>query len=400
MKQKPKWPKKSNGIAGTSATIFHLIICMFLFLPELSAQIARSIPAPDIDVASYILIEQSTGDVLAEKKADERVEPASITKIMTSYVAAQALKEGLISLDDQVVVSNKAWKMEGSKMFIEAGKKVTVDQLLDGVIIQSGNDASVALAEHIAGTEKTFAVLMNDYAKKLGMSGSSFSNASGFPDAETYVTARDVAILSRALIRDFPKIYERFSKPDYTFNKIKQPNRNRLLNYDPTVDGIKTGHTEKAGYCLAASASRDGMRLVSVTMGAFSDGMRVESTRALLNYGYRFFARERFYSAGEFISEGRVWGGDVESVRAAASTDVAAVIPRGSAEAISSELRLNKPLMAPLEVGQEIGYLALLMDGEEFRKFPIIALNAVKEGSVISTFWDKAILLFETVFEL
>jgi len=400
VKQKSEWPKKNGGITGAFATILYLIICVFLFVPELSAQIARSIPAPDIDVASYILIEQSTGDVLAEKKADERVEPASITKIMTIYVAAQALKEGLISLDDQVAVSNKAWRMGGSKMFIEAGKKVTVDQLLDGVIIQSGNDASVALAEHIAGTEKTFAVLMNDYAKKLGMSGSSFSNASGYPDAETYVTARDVAILSRVLIRDFPKIYERFSEPDYTFNKIKQPNRNRLLNYDPTVDGIKTGHTEKAGYCLAASASRDGMRLVSVTMGASSDGTRVESSRALLNYGYRFFVRERFYSAGEFISEGRIWGGDVESVRAASSTDVVAVIPRGSAEAVSSELRLNKPLMAPLEVGQEIGHLALLMDGEEFRKFPIVALDTVKTGSVISSLWDKAILLFETVFEL
>ena len=400
LKQKTEWLKKYSSITGASMFTLQLIICVFIFTPELSAQIARSIPAPDIDVTSYILIEQGSGDVLAEKKADERVEPASITKIMTTYVTGQALKEGLISLDDQVVVSTKAWKMGGSKMFIEAGKKVTVDQLLDGIIIQSGNDASVALAEHIAGTEKTFAVLMNDYAKKLGMSGSSFSNASGYPDAETYVTARDVAILSQALIRDFPAIYERFSRPDYTFNKIKQPNRNRLLNYDPTVDGIKTGHTEKAGYCLAASANRDGMRLVSVTMGASSDGKRVESSRALLNYGYRFFARERFYSAGEFISEGRVWGGDVESVRVAASTDVIAVIPRGSAEAVSSELQLNRPLMAPLEVGQEIGHLALLMDGEEFRKFPIVALEGVKEGSVISSLWDKAILLFETVFEL
>ena len=207
MKQKTDWLKKYSGITGASMIILQLIVCVCIFPPELSAQIARSIPAPDIDVTSYILIEQGSGDVLAEKKADERVEPASITKIMTSYVAGQALKEGLVSLDDQVVVSTKAWKMGGSKMFIEAGKKVTVDQLLDGIIIQSGNDASVALAEHIAGTEKTFAVLMNDYAKKLGMSGSSFSNASGYPDAETYVTARDVAILSQALIRDFPAIY-------------------------------------------------------------------------------------------------------------------------------------------------------------------------------------------------
>lgn len=400
VKQKAEWSKKDSPITGASTIILQLIIYAVLLAPALSAQIARSIPAPDIDVASYILIEQSSGDVLAEKKADERVEPASITKIMTSYVAGQALKEGLISLDDQVVVSTKAWKMGGSKMFIEAGKKVTVDQLLDGIIIQSGNDASVALAEHIAGTEKTFAILMNDYAKKLGMLGSSFSNASGYPDAETYVTARDVAILSRALIRDFPAIYERYSEPDYTFNKIKQPNRNRLLSYDPTVDGIKTGHTEKAGYCLAASANRQGMRLVSVTMGASSDGMRVESSRTLLNYGYRFFARERFHSAGEFISEGRVWGGDMESVRIAAATDVVAIIPRGSAESVSSELRLNKPLMAPLEVGQEIGYLALLMDGEEFRRFPLVTLDAVNEGSVISSLWDKANLLFETVFDL
>ena len=387
-------------IPASSVTLLLLIIFTVLMPQSIFAQIARSIPAPDIDVTSYILLEQNSGDILAERKADERVEPASITKIMTVYVAGKAIQEGLISLDDEVVVSTKAWKMSGSKMFIEVGKKVTVDELLDGIIIQSGNDASVALAEHIAGTEKTFTVLMNDYAHKLGMSGSSFSNASGYPDVATYVTARDVAILSRALINDFPKIYERFAEVDYTFNKIKQPNRNRLLHYDSTVDGIKTGHTETAGYCLAASAKRDGMRLVSVTMGALSDGVRVESSRSLLNYGYRFFTIEKFHSAGEAISDERVWGGAVESVSVGALTDVAAVIPRGSADAVQAKLYLNAPIMAPLEKGQEVGYFALEMDGQGFKNFPIVALEKVAEGSIVSSLWDRAILVFENLFEL
>ncbi len=380
--------------------LLQLVIFTVFTSQAVFAQIARSIPAPDIDVMSYILLEQSSGDVLAEKKADERVEPASITKILTVYVAGQAIKEDLISLDDEVVVSTKAWQMGGSKMFIEAGKKVTVDELLDGIIVQSGNDASVALAEHIAGTEKTFAILMNDYAKKLGMSGSSFSNSSGFPDVDTYVTARDVAILSRALINDFPSLYARFSQSDYTFNKIKQPNRNRLLDYDSSVDGIKTGHTTSAGYCLAASAKRDGMRLVAVTMGASSDSVRVESSRSLLNYGYRFFKKEKFHAAGEFISKVRVWGGDLEVVPVGTLIDVVAVIPRGMAELVEVQLHLNEPLMAPLAVGQEVGYLSLNMDGKEVKRFSMSALGKVSEGSLISSLWDQAILLFEKLLGL
>jgi D-alanyl-D-alanine carboxypeptidase (penicillin-binding protein 5/6) len=362
------------------------------------AQVARVIPAPEIDVTSYILMDQNTGFLLGEKNADQRVEPASITKIMTTYVAGHALREGLINLEDEVSISTKAWQTGGSKMFIEAGKKVTVDALLDGVIVISGNDASVALAEHIAGTEQTFSAMMNDYAKQLGMVNSNFANASGYPDPETYVSARDVAVLSRALIREFPALYMRFSKKEYTFNNIKQPNRNRLLFRDNSVDGIKTGHTQSAGYCLVSSAIREDVRLIAVVMGSSSDGARTDSSQSLINYGYRFFESKKFYRAGDKISSQTIWRGSADSVPVGVLHDVDLVIPRGTESRVEIKIEIDKPVLAPLEIGQSVGTLDIFLDEKLLSKVPLVSLENVEEGSFFSRLWDDLILFFEFLF--
>ena len=364
------------------------------------AQVARTIPAPEIDVTSYILMDQNTGFFLSEKNADQRVEPASITKIMTTYVAGHALQQGLIKLEDEVSVSTKAWKMGGSKMFIEVGKKVTVDALLDGVIVVSGNDASVALAEHIAGTEQTFSAMMNDYAKQLGMVNSNFANASGYPDPETYVSARDVAVLSRALIREFPLLYAKFAKKQYTFNNIKQPNRNKLLFRDSSVDGIKTGHTESAGYCLVSSAMRDNVRLISVIMGSSSDIARTDASQSLLNYGYRFFESKKFHRAGAKVSSQMIWHGAVDSISLGVLQDVDLVIPRGTESRIETKLEIDKPVLAPLEIGQPVGRLSVFLDGKLLSEVPLVSLDNVEEGSFFSKLWDTFILFFESLFSI
>jgi D-alanyl-D-alanine carboxypeptidase (penicillin-binding protein 5/6) len=346
------------------------------------AQVARTIPAPEIDVTSYILMDQNTGFFLSEKNADQRVEPASITKIMTVYVAGHALQQGLIKLEDEVSVSAKAWKMGGSKMFIEVGKKVTVDALLDGVIVVSGNDASVALAEHIAGTEQTFSAMMNDYAKQLGMVNSNFANASGYPDPETYVSARDVAVLSRALIREFPLLYARFVTKQYS------------------VDGIKTGHTESAGYCLVSSAMRDNVRLISVIMGSSSDIARTDSSQSLLNYGYRFFESKKFHRAGDKVSSQMIWHGAVDSISLGVLQDVDLVIPRGTEGRVETKLEIDEPVLAPLEIGQPVGRLSIFLDGKLLSEVPLVSLDNVEEGSFFSKLWDTFILFFESLFSI
>ncbi|MCB1749951.1 MAG: D-alanyl-D-alanine carboxypeptidase [Gammaproteobacteria bacterium] len=353
------------------------------------------IPSPNINARSYALVDQLTGKVLAENNAHERVEPASITKVMTVYVAGQALASGLISLDDEVVVSEKAWKMEGSRMFIEVGTRVTVDQLLDGIIVQSGNDASVALAEHVAGTEEIFASQMNEQARKLGMKDSSFANATGLPDPGTYTTAYDLTLLARALVRDFPELYQRFSHKEFTYNEIHQPNRNRLLYRDPSVDGIKTGHTSSAGYCLLSSAQRDGMRLIAAVMGTDSDTARTEASQALINYGYRFYETRELYPAGAVVTQPRVWGGASENVRAGVLRAVNLVVPRGRYEDMKATARIDEPLKAPLAQGQPVGAIVLTLDDKTIEEVPLQALDAVDEGSLFSRLYDEFMLLFE-----
>ena len=354
------------------------------------------VPAPPrLDVRSYILIDFETGAVLAEQEADERAEPASISKIMTSYVAAEALASGAIALDDVTTVSEKAWRMEGSRMFIEVGKQVTVDELLQGIIIQSGNDASVAIAEYISGTESVFSDVMNQHAARLGMTNSSFANSTGLPDQGTYSTARDLAVLAAAFIRDYPDIYRRFSEREYTYADIRQFNRNRLLTRDASVDGFKTGHTEAAGYCLVSSARRGDMRLVAVVMGAASDDARTEASQALLNYGFRFFESRRLYDVDDVVTSSRVWKGDADSVSLGVAQPLHVALPRGRYDDVSAAAEIDGELAAPLEAGEAVGRLVLTLDDVTVATAPLVTKQAVAGGSMFSRAVDEVKLWFE-----
>jgi len=374
---------------------FALVAAFALCVGSPLALAQAKIPVPSIDAKSYVLMEYATGRVLAEQNGDERVDPASITKVMTVYAAGHALAKKLISLDDEVVVSEKAWKMEGSRMFIEVNTRVTVEQLLDGIIVQSGNDASVALAEHISGTEAIFASVMNEHAAALGMKNSSFSNATGWPDPDTYTTARDLALLAAALVREFPDLYARFAVKEYTYNGIKQPNRNRLLYRDAAVDGIKTGHTESAGYCLLTSSSRDGMRLIAAVMGTTSDTVRTEASHALLNYGYRFYETRELYAADAVVTSPRVWGGESETFPAGPGDAVQLVVPRGRYADLKAMAVLDEPIKAPLSRGQQVGTISVTLEGESFGEIPLRALADVPEGSIFSRLYDEVMILFE-----
>ena len=315
-----------------------------------------SVPAPPkLAVASFVLLDYATGSVLAELNPDDRAEPASLAKIMTTYVAADAIASGAIALSDKTTVSEKAWRMEGSRMFIEVNKQVTVDELLQGIIIQSGNDASVALAEAISGSEEVFAAVMNHHAARLGMTNSNFSNSAGMPDPLTYSTARDLALLTAALIRDFPEIYQRFSEMEYTYAGIRQFNRNRLLHRDASVDGVKTGRTEAAGYCLVSAAERGDMRLIAVVMGADSDTARIAASQALLNYGFRFYESRKIYSAGDVIATHKVWKGASDEIDLSVAADVHIAIPRGKFDLVEAAAVIAEVLEAPIEQGQSIG---------------------------------------------
>lgn len=352
--------------------------------------------APSLGATSWILLDPNSGRVLAENNADMRIEPASITKVMTSYVVYQALREGLVSMEDEVTISEKAWKMGGSRMFVEVGKQVRLDELIKGLVIQSGNDAAVALAEHVAGTEEAFAQQMNAVAAQLGMQGTHFVNATGWPDPEHYTSARDIAILSEALIRHFPEHYATYAEKEYEFNGIKQPNRNRLLWRDSSVDGIKTGHTESAGYCLAASAVRGDMRLISVVMGTKSDSARAKYSQTLLNYGFRYFETHKLYSAGEALRQVRVWKGESEQLALGPAEDVYVTIPRGQYKNLKPTLEnIPSPIEAPVAKAAPLGEIQVMLDGETIVKVPAVALSQVAEGSFLSTAMDSILLLFE-----
>ena len=314
---------------------------------------------------------------------------------MTVYAASHALKEGLVHLEDQVTISKKAWQMEGSRMFLEVGKMVSLDMLLNGIVIQSGNDASVALAEHVSGSEEVFVGLMNKYARDLGMTNTSFSDATGLPDPNNYTTARDMATLSAALIREFPEEYRRSAVREFTFNGIRQHNRNRMLNRDESVDGIKTGHTESAGYCLISSSLRDGMRVISAVMGTASDDARTEASYALLNYGYRFFETKQLYAAKQVVAEPQVWGGAAETVALGSIEPVWATLPRGRFKDIKAMAKLDEPIMAPLKVGQVLGKMVLKLDDHEITELPLAALTEVAEGSLFSRLYDDVRLMLQ-----
>ena len=367
-------------IWSKSAGITVLVAGLCLNAPSSAVTVVPS--PPEVEAVSYLIVDSDSGYYLVEKNIDRRVEPASLTKMMTAYVAASQIAGGHIAMSDQVTVSERAWRMGGSRMFIEVGNQVSVEDLLKGVIIQSGNDASVALAEHISGTEEAFAELMNHYAAELGMKDTRFTNSSGWPDKNHYTTARDLATLARALIRDYPEVYALHSVREFTYNDIKQSNRNRLLWTDSSFDGIKTGHTESAGYCLVASSVRDGVRLISVVMGTAGTRARTQATQALLNYSYRFYETRKLYSARETVTNVKVWKGERDSLDLVVEDDLVLTLPRGQYDQIETETIIEENLIAPIETGQKLGQIELSLDEEVIATLPLVASETVAAGSL------------------
>lgn len=371
-------------------------LCLGCCPAAFSADLLKPLPAPPkLSAKSYVLMEYESGRLLVAHRETERVEPASLTKVMTHYIVSDEIDKGLLSRDLDVTVSEKAWRMGGSKMFIEVGKTVSVAELIKGMVIQSGNDASVQLAEVVAGSEETFADLMNQYAVHLGMRDSDFHNATGMPNSEHLTTARDLATLSRALIRDFPESYALHSEREFEYNNIRQKNRNELLWRDESVDGLKTGHTNAAGYGLIASAERNGMRLISVILGAESAQSRVSETSKLLNYGFRFFETLRLFRSEEAIDELRVWKGAVRTVPVGVLEDLTVAIPRGHSEQLESNLELRRGLEAPIAKGDELGVLVVLSNGEILLEQPVVALDDVAEGGVVEFVRDSILRVLE-----
>ena len=351
--------------------------------------------APALAPPSYLLIDFRSGKVLAEKNPDQRLEPASLTKLMTAHIVFHELRSGNLKLDDEVTISEKAWRAEGSRTFVEVGKRIPVEILIKGLIIQSGNDASIALAEHIAGNEQTFAQLMNQYARRLGMTASNFVNATGLPHKDHYTTARDMAILARATIEQFPDYYVWHAEKQFSFNGITQYNRNKLLWRDDSVDGMKTGHTNAAGYCLVASAQRDDMRLISVILGSKSEKTRTEETQALLNYGFRFFETHRLYTANDALTKPKVWKGATTSLPLAVANDIWVTIPRGRYAQLEAAMTVENRIIAPVEAGRELGRVVVRLGGETLRDVPLIAAQAVEQGSWWRRLIDTILLWFK-----
>lgn len=368
------------------------------FLLHLSVSYAVPMPtpaAPTIGAKSYLVIDSKTGHEIAALNADEALAPASLTKIMTTYVVFSALKQGHITLQEEVTVSEKAWRTEGSRMFIEVGTRVTVEDLLLGMIVQSGNDASVALAEHVAGNESVFAEMMNQHAAALGMISSHFRNATGLPAENHTTTARDLATLARAIIEEFPEYYKWHAIKEFTYNGIKQDNRNSLLWRDDSVDGLKTGHTEDAGYCLVASAKRDNMRLISVVLGTASNKARSDGSQALVNYGFRFFETRPLFEAGEEISKARIWKSANAYSSLGVLEDLYVTVRRGSYDQLESKINIPAVVVAPVAAGQPVAELSISLDGEELLKTPLRALDDNPAGSFWQRTKDSVSLWFE-----
>jgi len=376
-------------------TTLVFLVSSLLLSQSLAATTLPTPTPPPVSARSYIVMDYNSGKVLAEKKADKRVEPASITKLMTAYVLFTEIKANRIQLSDQVLISKRARRMTGSRSFIEAGSRVSVDDLLRGMIIQSGNDATVALAEHAAGSEETFVSLMNQHAAHLGMAGSNFVNSTGLPGKQHYSTARDIAVLARALIHEFPEFYPLYSEKKFTYNNITQHNRNLLLWRDDSVDGLKTGHTQSAGYCLVSSALRDNMRLITVVLGDKSENKRAVSSLALLNYGFRFFETRKLYAAGQTLKQIRVWKGDREQLPVGLNSDLYLTLPRGSFKSLKVSVKLPSQQMAPVSKGQSLGTLNVSRDTLVMAEQPLIALSSVNEGGLWTRITDSVLLWFE-----
>lgn len=369
-----------------------LLLISLLLLPLSSW--SATVPPPSLAVNAYLLKDMNSGSVIASHQKDEQLAPASLTKMMTAYLAFSAIRQGHLKLDQNVPVSTKAWKAEGSRMFIEPKKKVTVDELLHGLIIQSGNDAAIAIAEAIGGSEEQFSTMMNEQAKKLGMRATQYKNATGLPDEEHYTTANDLATIAEALIRDFPLDYRRlYSKKEYTYNNIMQNNRNKLLWDDPNVDGVKTGHTKAAGYCLVSSAKREDRRLIAVVLGAVSEAMRASESQRLLNYGFQFYESTLVYREAQAISSIPVYKGYTKTATATVAKDLYLSLPKGDYARVKATMTSKQPLIAPIEAGQEVGKITFSLDGKVIDEQTLIAAKNVGPAGFFGRMIDSIKLL-------
>lgn len=364
--------------------------------PQASAPLIP--PAPTVAASSYLLIDADSGKVLTEHNADTPLPPASLTKMMTSYIASMEILKGQLREEDEVLVSEKAWRTGGSKMFIEVGNRVRVIDLLRGVIIQSGNDASVALAEHIAGSEESFADLMNSHARRLGMNNTHFENATGLPGENHVSSARDMAIMAKAIIEDDPQHYAIYKEKEFVWNGIRQPNRNLMLWRDNTVDGLKTGHTDEAGYCLVASAKRDGMRLISVVMGTASEQARAAETQKLLTWGFRFFETRHFYQPDQVVSTARVWAGAQNQVGVGLAEGLVLTLPKGQADKLEATVTLDSTIKAPIARGDVLGQVEVKLGEEVVHTGPLVALADVESAGLFGRLWDSIRLFFYGLF--
>ena len=368
--------------------IFPLIVSSQSFVPN----------APELDLKSYILIEPNTNTVIAEFNSSDLIEPASMTKVMTGYVVADQIKNDLISLEDKVLISEKAWRMEGSKMFIEAGKKVSILDLMKGIIIQSGNDASVAIAEYVGGTEDGFVDLMNSYAGAIGMTDTNFVNSTGLPDDGHYTSARDLATLTTKFINNFPNEYSLYKEKQFTFNNIKQLNRNKLLWRDDSSDGVKTGHTSTAGYCLIGSAQRGNMRLITVVAGSDSDNDRFLSTQRLLEYGFRFYATQKYFDAFKEYTTAKVWGGKSDIVKLGVSEDISVTLPRTNFKDIKVDYKFKNNVQAPIKKGSVMGSLDIISNDEVVHTAELIALEDIESKGFFGRLWSRFVLWIMSLF--
>ncbi len=371
---------------------------LFLGVWTLQVQAARLIPdAPAIAAKAYLVIDADTGKVIVAKNENERFAPASLTKMMTAYILEYELNKGNVGVDDLVLISENAWRTQGSRMFIREGTQVRLGDLMKGIIIQSGNDASVAVAEHIAGSEPAFADLMNQHADLLGMQNTNFLNATGLPAEEHVSSATDLALLAKAIIQDFPEHYSIYSEKYFTYNKIRQPNRNKLLWRDKTVDGLKTGYTDAAGYCLVASAKRDGMRLISVVLGTKDEEARARESQKLLSYAFRYYRTHKLYQKNVVMNTTKVWAGELDQLRLGINDELTVTIPRGQADKLEATMDVDKVIKAPIAKGQELGKVKVTLDGEMVAEVPLVAMDAVPEAGLLKRIWHAILLFFSSL---
>ncbi|MBU2954016.1 D-alanyl-D-alanine carboxypeptidase family protein [Marinobacter sp. F3R08] len=385
-----------NSVFRTLSVVFVLMLA--LTGKAMSQSVLIPSP-PQIAGSSYVLMDPKSGRIIMEENSHERLPPASLTKMMTAYIVERELDEGRISMSDMVPISVHAWKTEGSRTFVREGTQVSVENLLRGVIIQSGNDASVALAEFIAGSEDAFVDIMNQQAQLLGMKDTNFLNATGLPSPDHFSTAYDLAMLARAIINDYPDNYPLYAEKHFTYNNIRQPNRNSLLWRDESVDGLKTGHTEEAGYCLVASAKRNDTRFIAVVMGTSSSDARAQEIQKMLNYGFRYFESERLFRSGQELIEAPVWGGQIDQLSVGMAEDVYVTIPRGSRNDLESTVDLDSVIKAPIKIGDELGRVKVSYNGEVLVDQPVLALTEVPEGGFFKRIWDAIKLFFVQLFQ-